>query len=178
MTRIIGKGRAMFLTVALMGLAAAAPAEAQRRPGSGRGGMPDREQLEQRIRARMGEMMRQRLDLTPEQGERLSEVVKEFDAQRRELGKQAQATRKRVEALILEGGQDDEEGLELLRRLSDLKLREAELFGAEQKALLQVLSPVQVLQFQALREQLGQRIRRLRGNRGGNVEGTRGSFRL
>jgi Spy/CpxP family protein refolding chaperone len=178
MTRIIGKGRVMCLTLTLVALASSTPAEAQRRPGSGRGGMQDREQLEQRIRARMGEMMRQRLDLTPEQGERLSEVVKEFDGQRRELGRQAQATRRRVEALILEGGQDDEEGLELLGRLSEIKLREAELFGVEQEALLEVLSPVQVLQFQALREQLGQRIRRLRGNRRGNVEGPRGSLRL
>ena len=74
--------------------------------------------------------------------------------------------RRRVEALMLEGGQDQSEAAELLERMSVLRIQEAELFQAEQEALLEILTPVQVLQYVSLREQLGQRIRRLRGQAG------------
>ena len=42
-------------------------------------------------------------------------------------------------------------------------MQEARLGQTEQDKLLEVLTPVQVLRFQAMREEMGQRIRRLRG---------------
>ena len=55
---------------------------------------------------------------------------------------------------MLEGGSDDGEATELLTRMTDLRAQEAELFAAEQAALLEVLSPIQVLQMQSFREQI------------------------
>jgi len=142
----------------------------------------DREEMEQRFRRQMGRMIQERLGLDDAQSEALSDVVRGFDGRRRELGRAEMAARRRVEALLLEGGQDDAEAQELLTRMIELRAEEAQLFALEQEALLEVLSPVQVLQLQSLREDLGRRIRSLRGRegppsrrRGGN-EDPRGRF--
>ena len=133
----------------------------------------DREQLEQRIRAQMGRMMRDRLGLEEEQAEELAGVVQDFDGRRRELFSLEQATRRRVEALLRDGSDDPDEAAELMERMAELRLQEAELFRAEQEALLEVLTPTQVLGLQALRQELGQRIRALRGGPGGDERGRR-----
>jgi Spy/CpxP family protein refolding chaperone len=146
-------------------------------PGIRRGNEQDREQLEQRIRAQMGRIMRERLGLDEEQSTRLAAVVQDFDGRRRELFTREQATRRRVEALLLEGDDDQTEARELMTRMADLRLQEAQLFAAEQQALLQVLTPAQVLRLQELRQDLGQRIRALGGGRGGGAQGReRGSW--
>lgn len=156
--------RALLLIGVGVFLASAAPVDAQR--PQRRGSPQDRAQLEERIRARMGQMIQARLGLEEEQASLLSEVVREFDTQRRTLGRQEEATRRRVEALTLEGGTDEQEARELLDRMADLRAQEAELFRAEQERLLEVLTPMQVIEFQALRAELGQRIRALRGRPG------------
>jgi Spy/CpxP family protein refolding chaperone len=135
--------------------------------GQGSRGDADRARLEERVRAQMGRMMRERLGLDEEQAAQLSEVIQEFDGQRRQLFDLEQATRRRVEALLLEGGSDQGEARELIGRMSELREQEAELFREEQDALLEVLTPVQVLRLQALRQDLGQRIRALGGRNGG-----------
>jgi len=153
--------------VALLGvLLTIAPVEAQR-PGGGRGSgrPPDREQLEQRIRAQMGRMMQQRLGLDETQAEDLSEVVQRFETRRQALARSEQAARRRVEALVLDGNGDQEEARELVERIAELRVQDAELFEQEQEALSAVLNPTQVLQLQVLREDLGRRIRVLRDNR-------------
>jgi len=139
--------------------------EAQQRGRRG-GGMQDRAEVEQRVRAQMDRMMRERLGLTDEEAERLSEVRQSFDGRRRELARSEQAARIRVEALMLEGGEDDVEALELLARMTELRSQEADLFVEEQTAFLEILTPVQVLHMQSMRDQLGQRIRALRRGRG------------
>ena len=144
--------------------------------GQGRRGDANRAQLEERVRAQMGRVMRERLGLDEEQAARLSAVVQDFDGQRRELFALEQATRRRVEALLLEGGRDQGEARELIGRMGELRDQEAELFRAEQEALLEVLTPVQVLRLQELRQDLGQRIRAL-GGRNGGPGGGRGPAR-
>lgn len=144
--------------------------------GQGRRGGGDRAQLEERVRAQMGRVMRERLGLDEEQAAQLSAVVQDFDGQRRELFALEQATRRRVEALLLEGGTDQGEARELITRMGELREQEAELFRSEQEALLEVLTPVQVLRLQGLRQDLGQRIRAL-GGRNGEPGGGRGPAR-
>ncbi len=156
-----------FVLSVLLSLLVVVPVEAQRRPPMGRRGQgPERMELERRVRARMAEMIREQLGLSEEEEARLDETVRGFEEQRRQVGRQEQALRRRVEALMLEGGQDQAEAAELLERMSALRIQEAALFQAEHEALLQVLTPVQVLRLVNLREQLGQRIRRLRGQPG------------
>lgn len=152
------------LVVGLMlGALGATSAEAQRRPGRRGGDMQAREQLMERIRARFGQMISDELDLNEDDADRLGEVVGTFDQDRARLAREEQAVRRRVEALMLEGGDDEEEARTLLARMAELRADEARLFVAEQERLLEVLNPVQVLRFMTLREQMAQRIRALRG---------------
>lgn len=164
MQRAIHRYVLLFAAASLGAVLLFAPLQAQRgRDGRHGGGMQGRAELEQRMRAQMARMIRDRLELTDDQAERLSEVTEGFMGRRRELARSEQATRRRVEALMLEGGEDDDEARELLARVTELRTREAALFVEEQAALLEVLTPVQVLRMQELRKQLGQRIRSLRG---------------
>lgn len=150
-----------ILSTLLGSLLLAAPLVAQRAPRSSE----DRERLEQRIRAQMARMVRERLGLDDEQAARLGEVVQGFETRRRELFREEQAARRRVEALLLEDVKNPAEADELLARMVELRQQEAELFAEEQEALSTVLTPVQILELYAVREQIGRRIRALRGNR-------------
>jgi Spy/CpxP family protein refolding chaperone len=138
-------------------LALPATADAQRR-----GDPASREQIEQRIRAQMGRMMQQRLGLDAAEAEELSAVVRSFDERRREIMQREVETRRRVGALQ-SGDTDEAEARELLELQAQLRLQEAELFREEQEALLDVLTPSQVLELQDLRQDIGRRIRALRG---------------
>lgn len=131
-----------------------------------RGPPVNRQELEQRLRTQMTRIIQERLELTDEESERLSQVMEHFQEERRTLARSEQATRRRVEEVTAEEG-DDAEARELLDRLVELRAEESRLFQAEQEALLDVLTPTQVLRLHALREQMGRRIRALRGRRPG-----------
>lgn len=155
--------RAITWLVAILTFAVAMPAEAQRQ--GRRGGPPgerDRAQLEQRIRAQMGRVIRERLGLNDEEAERLGEIVRQFGERRGVMRREEEAIRRRVEALMLEGADDEEEAIDLLGRMADLRRAEVELVADEQEALLEVLEPLQLLRFQIFRDQLADRIRRIR----------------
>lgn len=155
--------------------ATASPVDAQNR-GNRRGSPQDREELMERIRARMASMMQERLGLTDAESERLSEIVQSFEARRRELARTEMAARRRVEAFESNGDVTEAEAAELIRQLVELRREEVLLFEAELEALHEVLTPVQVLELQALREQMGRRIRSLRGgdrDRGRSPEDSR-----
>lgn len=150
--------------------ASAAPLAAQR-GGGRRGGPQDRAELEERFRRQMARLIQERLELSDEESQRLSEVVRSFDGPRRELARAEQATRRRVEALTADGNAGDTEARQLLGRMIELRKAESQLFEDEQTALLELLTPIQVLQLQSMREQLGRRIRSLRGR--GEEDGRR-----
>lgn len=161
-----GRARAL-VAVIVASVLVAAPLDAQR---SGRRDGRDREQLEQRIRAHMGRMISERLGLDSTQAAELTEVVQGFETRRRELFREEQATRRSVEALVRADTIADAEASELLARMAELRMQEARLFAEEQAALASVLTPTQVLELHALREQIGRRIRALRGDRGGESD--------
>jgi Spy/CpxP family protein refolding chaperone len=164
--------RARVSMAAFLGaLALVAPLSGQGVPPGGRPGGPDRAQLEQRIRAQMGRMTRQRLGLDDEQAAKLSDVVQDFDGRRRALLSEEQDTRQRVDSLLRNTPDDQAQAKDLLDSMADLRMREAQLFRDEQTALLGVLTPPQVLQLQILRQDIGRRIRALRG--GGGPDGGR-----
>ena len=144
-----------FLAITLS-LALAGGAAAQQPPER------DRAQMEERFRAQMTRVIKERLELTDEQSEALSALAQEFERRRRQLFREEQATRRRMEALLLEGGDDAVEAQELLERVLELRREELALFEEEQAALLEVLPANKVLQLQSLREEMGRRIRSLR----------------
>lgn len=163
----------MLLAGFALSLMTVTPLEGQRGRRGGRRGPPppERAGLQQRVRVRMDEMIRERLDLTEKEWEEIGDEARGFEQERGALMRQEQALRLRVDALILEGSEDDEEAGEILDRLITLRRQELELFQREQERLLEILSPSQLVRFQNMREQLGEQIRRLRGGRDGPRRG-------
>jgi len=164
---------ARWVSFAVLVAALSAPGSAHAQQQRRRDQQPDRAQIEQRIRAQMGRMMQERLGLSEEEAARLSTVVQQFDDRRRELVRREQEARRRAEE-ITAGGGDASEARQLLERQAQLRLEEAQLFGEEQRALLDVLTPAQVLELQDLRQDIGRRIRALRGPRTDGQNGPRG----
>lgn len=175
---ILGRSpRTPWLRMAVPAVAAvlllAAPLSAQdrrdRRP-EGR----DRQELERRVRAQIDRMIQEELGLTDAESASLSEIMGAFQERRRDLARSERVTRRRVEALMREDGDNQTEAAELLQRMVDFRAEEGRLFEEEQTALLQLLTPVQVLQLHAVRERLRERLRSLRNRRGGDDRGDRG----
>ena len=150
------------LTLSLMNVI---PLEGQRGRRGGRRPPPPAEsqRLEQRVRVRMNQMVRERLDLTQEEWEAIKDHIQDFGQKRRELMQKERVLQRRVEAVALD--ENNEESSNILEELIALREQELELFREEQEELLGVLSPSQLLRFQNIREQLGEQIRRLRGGR-------------
>jgi Spy/CpxP family protein refolding chaperone len=172
----LARALAVALSAAAL-LVTAAPAQ-QRGLGPGGGqGPQDRQQLERRVRARFAQMMQQRLGLSPEQAQRLDSTVESFRERRQRLVADEQALRRRMEAIALDREPTEAEARTLLARMQDIRDAEVRLFREEQEALGKVLTPVQIVRFHAMREQLGQRIQQLRGGGGmGLPPGGRGSL--
>ena len=119
----------------------------------------ERAELERRVRQRFGQIIQERLGLTEETAQQLGQAMEAFQGDRTQLMREEQALRRRVEAVVLEGGVSEDESASLLGRLVELKETELDLFRSEQEALMQVLTPFQLLQFHQLREQLNDRVR-------------------
>ncbi|HEX9884907.1 MAG TPA: hypothetical protein VGA70_00390 [Longimicrobiales bacterium] len=153
-----------------MGLALAPhSAEAQR-------GVGVRGEVEQRVRARFGEMVRQRLQLTPEAQEAMSEVLQDFQERREALALREAQLRRRVQGQgrLGRGGSPppltDEEAVAILDEMAGLRAEESDLAELEQERLLAVLTPTQLLRYYAMRDQLAETVRRLQaGGPGGGM---------
>lgn len=139
----------------------------------------DREAMMERIRAYMARTIQERLELDESRSAALSAVIQEYDGRRRALGRAEGQARRRVEALLEQPEPDPVEASNLLAEMASLRAQEGELFAEEQEALLEVLTPLQVLQLQEIREDMGRRIRSIRGRsdrdgrRGGDDEDDR-----
>lgn len=162
--------------LALGGLSIAEPALAQQR------GPERRNQLEQRVRQRFNQTIRVRLDLTNDELRELGATLEPFQEVRADIAGRRRRARARVRMLgqTDRGGAEltDEAAIETLTLLADLADAEAKLYRDEQDALLEILTPAQVLLFTRLRDQLNERVRRLRQNPGGPGQLGRGAVLL
>ncbi len=152
--------RVWILALGLLTFSVVAPdvASAQGR----RGPDVDRAQLERQIRARFAGIIRERLGLDQDQADRLGEVLGSFEAPRRQLRRDEAALRHEVDDFLGRASQDQQQARALMDRMASLRVREADLFAREQEGLLQVLTPAQLLRFHTVRDELNQRVRRLR----------------
>ncbi len=144
----------------------AAPADAQERRDR-RPSAEERQEMERRARAQMSRMIREELDLTEAEYEPISAIMERYSDERRRLARSERELRRQLEALLEGRAEDTTDPSGLLQRLVEFREREATIFRNEQEALLEHLTPTQVLQLHALRERVSRRIRELRGRRGG-----------
>jgi hypothetical protein len=178
---MIVTNRVLGLLLATLLLGGAEELVAQR-PGGGGGQRPD---MERRIQARFDDLVREQLDLNNDQLGRLQDVVDGFRVRRFEFSQRERRSRRRVAGLGGRGGRGgggvggdiaeltDEEASEILETMLELSDDEAGLFRDEQEAILEILSAPQAVRYIVLRQQLGDRIRALRGG-GGAGRGGRG----
>ena len=139
----------------------AAQRRGNQQPGGGR-----RVEMERRIQARFDNLVREELELDDDQVQQLQEVVERFRQRRVEFSQRERSTRSRVVGLGVGGGRrelSEREASGILQEMLELSGDEATLFREEQEAFLQILSPQQVVRFIVMRQQLGDRIRNLRG---------------
>ena len=134
------------------------------------GARDQRGRMEQRIQARFDGLVRDQLELSDQQGRQLGDLVEGFRQRREELAlKEGQSRRRltrRGEA-IREGREfSDEEASVTLEAIIALREEETRLFREEQEALAGVLTPQQLIRFIVMREELAERIQRIRSGGG------------
>ncbi len=131
-----------------------------------------RGQLERRVQLRFGEIVREQLDLSPEEQARLGEIVQTFRPQRQDIAqRQLELQRRMALPVTLE---DEAAAVDLLTSMIEIRELELQLLGEEQEALLEALTPGQVARFFQLREEVGNQVRRLRGRGVGGMGGVIG----
>jgi len=150
---------------------------AQRRGGG------QRMQMERRIQARFDNLVQEELGLSDNQVGRLQSLVEEFRGRRLDFSQSERNTRGRVRRVgALGRGRDlsEQEAREILADMLDLSDREATLFREEQEGLLEIMSAPEVVHYIVMRQQLGDRIRALRGGGGPGrgLQGGRGPGQL
>ena len=153
--------RAVCLAMALIASAAGAQV-----PGAapGEGGPPQqRVELERRFRQRMAEIVREQLNLNPEQMRRLRQVNVEHERRRNDLMRRERALHA---GLRRELSMDDKASQEAVSALLDSTVRlhreRAELLAAEQRELAAFLTPVQRAKYFGLQTQLRRRLDQMR----------------
>jgi hypothetical protein len=169
-----GLGLALLLLVTTPGL------DAQARQGRRGQGMQEgrRGEMQRQIQRRFDKVIRERLGFDDTQMEALIAVTREHGQLRRELAQRRRRAQTKVRILGQEelgGAPLTEEGaLDVLAELVEISQAEADLFAAEQAALLELFSPIEVFHLQQAREEMAQRIRSLRGEGRGGPGGGRG----
>ncbi len=147
------------------------------------GGGGQRADMERRVQARFDNLVREELELSDAQFQQLQDAVEEFRGRRLEFSLRERSSRTRLGRLSAPGrGREltEQEASELLAEMLVLSGEEATLFREEQEAFLQILSAPQVVRFIMMRQQLGDRIRTLRGGvaPGRGSQGGRGPGQL
>lgn len=171
MSRTRNVVRGLFIgAIAVAALAAPLHAQAggasRAAPGAARqGGAPQgRIQLEREVRARIHDMMRQRMGLDDAQVDRLDATLRTFEAQRRALLREERDARLTLRAAMGAGTggagattgarPDDARISAALDTLLLLQRRRIDLAEAEQRELATFLTPLQRAQYFALQENL------------------------
>jgi len=160
------------LVVALVLMIGPEVAQAQRQQP------PPRAELERRLRARFQTLVREQLGMDAEQQRLFNATLRVYQARREQLLLRESQLRRRLRAQGPLNPTDppplpsDEEATELLEEMAAIQQDEVLLFEEEKEALLEFLTPGQLVRFYGMREELGQRIRNLAGpGRGGRVGG-------
>lgn len=139
-------------------------------PGAGAAqqGPPGRMEMERRVWARFGEVIRERLDLTADEQRRLGEVLRSYQEQREALALREAQLRRRIvtQGVLGPGGAgpllSDEQAREILSEWGAVWDEERRLVQEEQGALLEILTPAELVRLYALREALNDRVRGFR----------------
>jgi len=165
--QLMKRALGILMTILLMGGAEGLVAQGRR--GSPQAGGGQRAEMELRVQARFDNLVREELGLGEDQWRQLQEAVADFSSRRVDFSQRELGTRARVGRLGGPAGGREltvQEASDILAEMLELSDAEATLFREEQEALLRILSAPQVVRYIVMRQQLGDRIRDLRGGGG------------
>jgi Spy/CpxP family protein refolding chaperone len=171
--------RRTIITLALLLLAAPLPAQRDRaaaeRADSAALASPERRQLERRLHQRVLGVVRDRLNLTQEQVDKLSATTDRYAEQRRALAQRERSLRFELRAQLRRGDSADQKRVaELLDQTMQAQQERLDLYRKEQVDLSAFLTPVQRAKYMGLQEQLRSRVDDLRRRRDDRNRGQRG----
>jgi len=129
-----------------------------------RAGRMNREQLEQRFRMRLANLLKTQLGLTDEGMRQLSDVNQRFDLQRRDMNRREIITRRALRDEVLKLDSADAGRVEqLLTDQFKIERERIDLTEAEQRELSKFLTPVQRARYLGVQEQIRREMDQLRG---------------
>lgn len=125
--------------------------------------MPQRAELEQRVRDRIAQVVRRRLELNDDQMSKLSAANQQFDRDRLSLVTEERQTRIALRGEVASGNAANQQKVAgYLDQLMRLQRRRLDLVESEQRELAKFLTPVQRAKFFALQTEIRQRMQELR----------------
>jgi ribosomal protein S18 len=152
----------LLVTALLIAPLASASAQGERRQGGGARG--NREQMEQRVRMRLANLLKTQLGLTDEGLRQLSEVNQRFDQDRRELLRREMMTRRSIRAEVLKLDSADAGRIDqLITEQFKIERERIDLTEREQRELAKFLTPVQRARYLGVQEQVRREMDQLRG---------------
>ncbi|MDQ3697543.1 MAG: hypothetical protein M3373_05900 [Gemmatimonadota bacterium] len=160
-------------------IAAAAPATVVYAQDPGAPGARGRSALEQRVRQRFAEVVRDRVGLTDDQMGRLSATNDRYEERRRELVAQERQIRIDMRDEILAGDSANQQRVaQLLDQMIRVQRQRLELVEQEQRDLASFMSPVQRAKYLAVQDQIRRQMDDMRRRRSdGGVAAPRGQGR-
>lgn len=161
LTRLVrqGAGAVASLLLTAVILIPAAPALAQSAPTSGADQMT-REEMQAAIHAQFEREMVQKMGLDRQTMGAIRNVMTSMVERRRELYQRRRALRT-LSREFHESNGDEAMARRILSETRAIRSQEALLEAEEESQLLQIMSPAEVLRFQALRDDFNERIRRM-----------------
>ena len=125
--------------------------------------MPDRAQLEQQIRDRIGTALKKNLNLTDDQFAKLQATNKRFEERRHLLVEQERDARMGMRDLMIAGDTTNQAKVSAaLDRMLQVQRQRFELVEQEQKELAGYLTPMQRAKYLGMQEQMFRRVEALR----------------
>ncbi len=152
--------RSSALLFCLMGALLVPVALPAQQPDRPRAGEISREEMMQRVVRQWERRVARELGLNTDQMQAVQGVMAEFRPLRYELMQERRELRDRIRS-ERRAGMDSVEARSILERSRALREREMALQEQEELQLLQTLTPAQLVHLKALREELGEQIRRV-----------------
>ena len=135
-----------------------------------------RQQMEQQLRERFEAVIVERVGLDEAQAAAVREITGEIMELRRELARREMALQRQLRGLT-PANLDAERASDLIEEIMAVRAEEVRVMQLETERLREHLSDVQVLVLFQVREEMGRRIREMRGARPGGPGGPPGGGR-
>ena len=122
-----------------------------------------RRQLEQRLRQRLGVIVKRELKLDDAQAQRLGSVSAKYETERRQLAAQERELRLQLRDEMQGGDQANQDRVSrALDRMLEVQRKRLDIVQREQKELSTFLTPVQRAKYLALQDQVRRRLEEAR----------------